>query len=131
MPVRDKFHEIVKIALIKDGWEITADPYKLKWGFETLYADLGAEKAIAAEKDNQKIAVEIKSFIGKSETAELQKAIGQYVLYQILMSKQDPERMLFLAVPEKVYLETFEGLKGEILIGDAKLKVFGYSTWKT
>jgi hypothetical protein len=30
-----------------------------------MYVDLGAEKIIAAEKDGKKIAVEIKSFIGR------------------------------------------------------------------
>jgi hypothetical protein len=32
----------------------------------TVYADLAAERPIAAEKGGMKIAVEIKSFIGKS-----------------------------------------------------------------
>ncbi len=27
---KDLFHEAVKVALQKDGWEITHDPYKLK-----------------------------------------------------------------------------------------------------
>jgi hypothetical protein len=32
MPARDKFHEAVKNALIKDGWQITADPLTIKFG---------------------------------------------------------------------------------------------------
>ncbi len=32
MPARDKVHDIVKNALIKDGWTITDDPLTLKFG---------------------------------------------------------------------------------------------------
>lgn len=32
MPARDIFHDAVKKALIKDGWTITHDPYKIAVG---------------------------------------------------------------------------------------------------
>jgi hypothetical protein len=63
MPAKDIYHEMVKNALTKDGWTITDDPLKLIIGSRSLYVDLGAEKLIAAQKENQKIAVEIKSFL--------------------------------------------------------------------
>jgi XisH protein len=128
MSAKDIFHDKVRHALEKDGWTITDDPYRLKWELTTLYVDLAAERAIAAEKDNQKIAVEVKSFIGKSETADLEQAIGQYFLYRWIMDIQDPARILFLAVPETIYRQLFEGVKGEILLSDGRLKVVGYST---
>jgi hypothetical protein len=28
MPARDYYHEVVRIALQKDGWRITHDPYQ-------------------------------------------------------------------------------------------------------
>ena len=60
---RDIFHNIVKEALIKDGWTVTDDPLvllsKVDGGLET---DLGAEKMLIAEKGLTKIAVEVKSF---------------------------------------------------------------------
>ncbi len=65
MPARDLFHGKVRVALEKDGWTITADPYTLVWGKDSLFVDLAAERFIAAEKENEKIAVEIKSFIGR------------------------------------------------------------------
>ncbi len=58
---RDLFHDAVKKALIKDGWQITNDPFFLKVGGVEFYVDIGAEKLIAAERNNEKIAVEIKS----------------------------------------------------------------------
>ncbi|MDZ8262468.1 MAG: element excision factor XisH family protein [Nostoc sp. ChiQUE01b] len=32
MPARDRYHENLKNALIKDAWTITDDPFHLKWG---------------------------------------------------------------------------------------------------
>jgi hypothetical protein len=75
MPAKDIYHDTVKNALIKEGWTITDDPLILKWGSKTLLIDLGAEKLIAAEKDNKKIAVEIKSFVGASQVNDLEKAL--------------------------------------------------------
>ncbi len=73
MPARDIFHQQVKHALEKDGWQITHDPYwiKLMGSDMNAYADLAAERILAAEKGNEKIAVEIKSFLGTSSTGAI------------------------------------------------------------
>lgn len=42
MPAKDIYHETVKTALTKDGWTITDDPFKLKWGLRELFVELGA-----------------------------------------------------------------------------------------
>lgn len=65
MSAKDKFHDSVKNTLIKDGWLITHDPFRLDFGFTDTYVDLGTEKVITADKDGEKIAIEIKSFISK------------------------------------------------------------------
>ena len=58
---RDAFHDIVKEALIKDGWLITDDPLTLLNRAEGgISTDLGAEKVIVAEKGLTRIAVEVK-----------------------------------------------------------------------
>lgn len=59
---RDKFHYEVKQALVYEGWSVTDDPLYIKIGTIPIQIDLGAEKIIGAEKDGQKIAVEIKTF---------------------------------------------------------------------
>lgn len=74
MPARDIYHDNVKNALTKDGWVITHDPLRLEWGGKDLFIDLGAEQLIAAQKAERKIAVEIKSFVGKSDIDDLEKA---------------------------------------------------------
>ena len=76
MPAKDIYHETVKNPLIKDGWTITHDPLVLRWGTNDVYVDLGAEQLLAAEKRGQKIAVEIKSFVGRSDVDDLEKALG-------------------------------------------------------
>ena len=50
MPRFDKHHEAVKNALIKDGWTITDDPLTVEFEDVYLYADIGAERTLAAEK---------------------------------------------------------------------------------
>lgn len=99
MPAKDIYHNTVKTALIKDGWTITHDPFhlKLRKG-KNLFVDLGAERLIAAEKDTQKIAVEIKSFVSASVMKDLEEALGQFMLYLHLLKRYDSERILYLAV---------------------------------
>jgi hypothetical protein len=65
-------------SLIKDGWLITDDPYLIQCRSAILYADLAAERPIAAERDGQKLVVEVKSFIGASKIQDLKEALGQY-----------------------------------------------------
>ena len=59
---RDLFHSVVKDALIKEGWQITHDPFPVDYGDVQMQIDLGAEQLIAATKDRETIAVEVKSF---------------------------------------------------------------------
>ena len=107
MPAKDAFHTVVKTALEKEGWLITHDPYTLQAGTLELYIDLGAEKVIAAEKQGQKIAVEIKSFLSPSKITELYAALGQFIIYRIALQEQEANRTLYLAVPSTVYNDFF------------------------
>jgi hypothetical protein len=60
---RDLYHQAVRKALQKDGWVITADPYKMRYGGVNYEVDLAAENVLAANRGPEKIAVEIKSFV--------------------------------------------------------------------
>ena len=108
MSARDIFHNAVKIALEKDGWIITHDPLALEFGLGSLYVDLGAERIIAAERSNEKIAVEIKSFLSGSAVSEFHTALGQYLNYRLLMQDQYTEYKLYLAVPSSAYESFFQ-----------------------
>jgi XisH protein len=105
---KDIYHLIVKQALVNDGWTITDDPYLIQRQNRKPYeVDLGAERFIAAEKGPEQIAVEIKSFIGSSMTYDFHNAFGQYGVYRFFMEEKDPDRALFLAIPEEVYNSFF------------------------
>jgi len=107
MPRLDTYHDLVRVALVKDGWKITHDPLTIEFEDLTIYADLGAEKFIVAEKYERKIAIEIKAFLSPSPVTELERAIGQYYLYSTFIAKQEPQRILDLAIPERIYYNFF------------------------
>ena len=116
MAAKDQYHQIVRLALEKDGWTITDDPLKLEAQGHNIKIDLGAEKLIGAEKEGRKIAVEIKSFIGLSILTDFYAAIGQCIYYQVALEAEAPERQLYLAVPQPVYQNFFrESLVTEAL----------------
>ena len=62
MPQRDTIHEAVRNALIKEGWKIKADPYTVKFDGERVYIDFDIEAPFEAEREGNKIVVEVKSF---------------------------------------------------------------------
>lgn len=106
MSAKDIFHDAVRKGLEKEGWLITDDPLRIRSGRVDMQIDLGAERMIAAEKGEEKIAVEIKSFISSSNISEFHTALGQFLNYRFALKKQQPERFLYLAVPKTPY-ETF------------------------
>jgi hypothetical protein len=109
MSRKDQFHEAIKHGLEKEGWLITHDPFTIQIT-ETirLKIDLGAETTIAAQRDQEKIAVEIKSFITDSEISEFHTALGQYLNYMQALEEEDPDRTLHLAIPLETYNDFFQ-----------------------
>lgn len=100
MPQKDRVHDLVRRLLEEAGWVVTHDPLYLKFGERGTFVDLGAEIVLGAERQGRKIAVEIKSFIGASALADLEKAIGQFMLYKSILSLREPQRETFVALPE-------------------------------
>ncbi len=127
MPAKDIFHNIVKQALEKDGWIITHDPIYLDFGGVELYIDLGAEKLITAEKEGKKIAVEVKSFISSSTISEFHQALGQLINYRIALSQKQPEREIYLAVPNTTYEIFFKLELIQLVIKSQNIKLIVYN----
>ncbi|MBW4651988.1 MAG: XisH family protein [Kaiparowitsia implicata GSE-PSE-MK54-09C] len=107
MYARDLFHDAVKAALQKDGWAITHDPLTIALADGQLQIDLGAERLIAAYKDEQQIAVEIKSFTAPSAISEFHTALGQYLNYRVVLKLKEPNRLLYLGVSVEIYESFF------------------------
>ena len=104
---RDIFHENVRQALVKEGWEVTDDPLTFKIGKVQVQIDLGAERLIAAERNAEKIAIEIKTFGGTSLITSLYEAIGKYIVYRNVLIMLETGRTLYLAIPENIYNSYF------------------------
>jgi len=125
MARRDIHHHVLKLALEREGWNVTDDPFFVKIGRKTAEIDLGAERIILAERATEKIAVEVKSFVGTSMITEFYKALGQFLMYQRALQTAEPERTLYLALPQAAYDElsadvfdfpNFEDLRHRLII---------------
>lgn len=123
MPAKDIFHNAVRSALEKDGWTITHDPLSVKVDEIEFYVDLGAERILAAEKAGQKIAVEIKSFLGTSEISEFYIALGQTLIYRSALRRKFPDRVLYLAISEDIYQDFFIRPFIQEVIAEHRLKL--------
>jgi hypothetical protein len=126
MPAKDVFHQAVRHALEKDGWTITDDPLLVDLKEVKVFVDLGAERLIAAERENEMIAVEVKSFIGGSTISEFHTALGQFINYRLFLRLSDPKRSLYLAVPSETYDEFFAGKIIGQVIKESNLKIIVY-----
>jgi hypothetical protein len=127
---RDFYHNNVKLALESDGWIVTHDPYSIRIDEVGYEIDFAAEPIIAAEKEESKIAIEVKSFMGPSAINEFHKAIGQFNDYSVALELMEPERILFLAVPSEIWDRFFlkpiiqkslERVKAKVVIYDPDL----------
>lgn len=130
MPALDLYHNAAKQALIKDGWTITHDPLHLRWGRKDMYVDLGAKRLIIAERSEQKIAVEVKSFLGLSEMQSFRDAVGQFAIYRAVLRRTYPDFILYLAIRDVIYTSFFEEPIGQILIEDENLKLIIFDAEK-
>lgn len=106
---KDKYHTLVRNLLEADGWKITHDPYFLMLGKRRGFIDLGAERILlGAERKGEKIAIEVKSFLGLSDVDQFEDALGQYLLYKPALQEKEPERTLYLALPISFYNSLFD-----------------------
>ncbi|MFM5888262.1 MAG: XisH family protein [Dolichospermum sp.] len=126
MSTKDLFHQAVKQALIKDGWIITNDPLTIRIDRVKLEIDLGAEKVFAAEKGEEKIAVEVKSFINPSNISDFHNALGQFLSYRLALQMIESNRVLYLAVPIDIFNTFFQERFTQAAILEYDLKILAY-----
>jgi len=126
MSARDLFHDVVERGLQKQQWIITDDPLELELEEVLVKIDLGAERLIAAERRDEKIAVEIKSFASNSAISDFHTALGQFLNYQIILEINEPERKLYLAVPVDAYEAFFQTRFAQIAVQRHSIKLIVY-----
>jgi hypothetical protein len=123
MPASDHIHVAVRNALTKDGWTITDDPFTISYEEITVFADLAAEKTLAAEREGRRIVVEVKSFIGRSPIRDFEQALGQYALYMGLLEATEPDRELFIAVSDETYADLFQQKAIQFLVSRFRVAI--------
>lgn len=131
MSAKDIFHNTVKVALEKDGWKITHDPLFFNLSEQIrIKIDLGAQKLISADKGEQKIAVEVKSFIGVSAISEFHTAVGQFLNYRVALEQKHSERVLYLAISKDIYQELFIDSFIQSVLERYEIKLFVFHVQK-
>jgi hypothetical protein len=100
--------------------------------FEDLrvFADLGAEKLLGAEKSDRRIVVEIKVFGGPSPVADLEQALGQYGLYRSLLKQKGERRDVYLAVAHDVYEDFIGQVTVTGVLADQRVKLLVFQPEK-
>ena len=121
MPRKDQIHAAVKNALIKDGWTITDDPYRIHYIDADMYADLRVEKTESASGLRRAYVVEIKSFVGESAIHELEVALGQYMMYRTFLKRIAPEDTLYLAISELIFNSLFARKSFQLIVEEHEI----------
>jgi hypothetical protein len=105
MPAKDRHHDTVKRALIKDGWTITGEQIYLSDGARHVWIDLRAKR----NDVETVILVEIKGFESNPSMVDaVMAAVGQYAFYQAMLQYLRRDERLILAVPLTAYDGIFQ-----------------------
>lgn len=120
MPAKDRYHDTVKRALIKDGWSVTAEQVRLTFGDRYLWIDMQAEKL-----DQQRIIlVEVKELDDVDSPVEaLASAVGKYLLYRLGISYTQQSIPLFLAVTEASYAGILSTTMGQSVLNQTRISL--------
>ena len=127
MSAKDLFHEAVRRGIEKDQWCISSDPLELEWEEVKVKIDLTTERLIAAERGEEKIVFEIKSFISPSPISDFHTALGQFLNYRIMLEVKDPTRQLYLAIPLDTYDKFFQSRFAQTAIERHQVKLIVYN----
>jgi XisH protein len=125
MTAKDRFHEQVKQALLRDQWTVTEN-FQISFGGRRLEIDFGAERLILADRGLEKIAIEVKSFLNPSPMTDFHNAVGQFLNYRVALKRQEPDRQLYLAVPLEAYKGFFQSEFVQVAIEDHGLRLMVY-----
>lgn len=99
----------------------------LKVGGVDVEIDLGAE-LFAADRGDEKIAVEIKSFLAHgSAISQFHTALGQFINYRAALRLGEPERVLYLAVPDLAYNSFFQLELPALMLKENQIKLIVYA----
>ena len=123
MPRKDQIHDAVKNALVKAGWTITNDPFRIHYEDLDVYADLRVEKVEGTNGARQALVIEIKSFLDDSAIHSLEVALGQYMTYRTFLNEVAPEHALYLAIGDTIYRSQFQRKSFQLIVRENQVGV--------
>jgi hypothetical protein len=71
--------------------------------------------------------VEVKNFVGMSDVAELQQAVGQFAMYRQALARTEPDRVMYLAVPDDAMRDFLSQPMSNQLLMDQGVRLIIYS----
>lgn len=114
MPAKDRYHDTVVRALIKDGWHVVREQLTLIIEGRQVQVDLSVSQGDQAAL--VPVFVEIKSFIRRSAVEDLALAVGKYSVYRAVLDEAGLETaLLYLAVPQTAYDTIFSERLGILM----------------
>ncbi len=124
MPIKAFYHDTVINSLLADGWTITDNPLPITFDGQKIYPDPSEEReVIAARKRDKNIVVITKSFLGSSLLRDFEEALGQYSIVRILLERQNDDRQVYLAVPERIYESLFTEELGRLVVKSQQIRL--------
>ena len=75
------------------------------------------------QRDAEKIAVEIKSFLSPSPINDLEHAWGQFFLYARVLQGKEPDRLLYLAISITTFDTLFNEEAGQLLLKETGFRL--------
>lgn len=69
---------------------------------------MGIERVIAVERGSEKLAIEVKSFVGQSIVNDIENALGQFVVYMSFLEELEPDRPVYVAISQNSYDTVFQ-----------------------
>jgi glucose-6-phosphate 1-dehydrogenase len=69
----------------------------------------------------------VKSFVGVSPVSDLEKAMGQYLIYSKILEDKEPERRLYLAISRTIFGDIFSEQIGQMLLNKTDLKLIVFN----
>jgi hypothetical protein len=108
MPSYDQCHEQVMRALQKDGWQIDEQQVPIKLDRRKVFVDMRVGRVMNGSRQ-QMLLLEVKCFPdAKNTTQEIYTAIGQYILYRVMLRKVEFDVPLYLSIPENIFSDVFD-----------------------
>lgn len=63
---------------------------------------------MSAQKGDEKIVIEIKSFVNPSFIYDLERVVGQYIIYRNFLKRTATDYKIYLALTQLVYKSNFD-----------------------